>query len=180
MYKINKLDQLLKSNRKLFHTRDLALLWNINSDNTLYTAIKRYVQKNILIPVHKGLYATVPLPELDPLELGKSIIHEYCYLSTESILSEYGVISQKIYKYTFISLISKKFETAGNSFLVRKLKKEYLFNQSGISETDRVMKAGLSRAVADMKYFNPRYHFDNIGLIDLTEVNKIRREVYGK
>ena len=56
MYKINK---LLQAPTKLFHTQDLALLWGISNRNTLYTQIKRYVQKSILHPIHKGFYATV-------------------------------------------------------------------------------------------------------------------------
>ncbi len=180
MYKINKLARLIKSDRKIFHTGDLALLWEIKSKNTLYTAIKRYVKKNILIPIHKGLYATVPLDQLDPLDLGRSVIHRYCYLSTESILSENGVISQGIYSYTYVSDFSGKFTINSLNFLSRRLKKESLYNQLGIIDDDGIFKATLSRAVADMLYFNPKYHFDNKKLINRDEVRLIQKEVYGK
>jgi len=99
MYRIS---ELIKVDRKIYHTNDLALLWDITNKNTLYTTIKRYVQKGVLIPIYKGLYSTVPLSQLDPLELGKAIIHRYTYLSTESVLATAGVISQVTYAYTRI------------------------------------------------------------------------------
>lgn len=37
MYRI---DKLLKANQKLFHTKDIYLLWGITNKNTLYTTIK--------------------------------------------------------------------------------------------------------------------------------------------
>jgi uncharacterized protein len=69
-------------------------LWNISSRNTLYTTIKRYAEKRELIPVYKGLYSTVPIDQLDPIELGKAVIHRFIYLTTESTLSLEGIISQ--------------------------------------------------------------------------------------
>jgi len=44
MYRIN---ELIKLDRKIFHSNDLAIAWGISNKNTLYTTIKRYVQKGI-------------------------------------------------------------------------------------------------------------------------------------
>ena len=106
--------ELIQLDRKIFHTGDLAVLWDIYSKNTLYTTIKRYVKKGILIPVYKGLYSTVPLSRLDPLELGKAIIHRFTYLSTESVLSQAGIIFQATYAYTFVSDLPKKITVGYN------------------------------------------------------------------
>ena len=89
MYRINK---LLKLDQKLVHTRDLALLWSISNPNTLYTTIKRYVQKGVLLPVHKGLYSTVPLTHIDPVRVGIAILHTYAYISCETVLAQAGII----------------------------------------------------------------------------------------
>src|SRR3990167_505883 len=107
MYKIN---ELLKLQQNLFHTNDLALIWGIDNKNTLYTWIKRYIQKGILIPVQKCLYSTIPLDQLDPIRLGISLIHGFAYLSTESVLAQEGVISQAVFAITLIGSISKRFE----------------------------------------------------------------------
>ena len=174
MYRIS---ELIKLDHKLYHSNDLAILWDINNKNTLYTTIKRYVQKGVLIPVYKGLYSTVPLVSLNPLELGKAIIHRYTYLTTESVLSQAGIISQRVYDYTFASDQSKRMSVGQWSFRFRKLKDEYLLNPTGITNQNSIFVASVERAVADMLYFSPKYHFDIPGIIDFEKVKSIQKEI---
>ena len=182
MYKLespilDKKSILLKQKRKLFHANDLSLLWGITNKNTLYTTIKRYKQKGVLIPIHKGFYSVVPLSELDPTALAISFLHNYAYLSTETILVREGIIAQAIFPITLLSNVSKKFELAGNYYLVRKMKDEFLYNDLGIVQQDEYKEAGVERAVADLLYFNPKYYFDNQKLIDWEKVKNIQKEV---
>jgi hypothetical protein len=174
MYKLN---ELIKSGRNIFHTNDLAILWNIANKNTLYTTIKRYVQRGVLIPIFKGLYSTVPISDLNPLELGRAIIHRYTYLTTESVLAQAGIITQVTYAYTFASSLSKKATVGSFSFLFRRLKDEYLYNPAGILNKDGNFVATTERAVADMIYFNPKYHFDFSGSIDFEKVRRLQKEI---
>jgi predicted transcriptional regulator of viral defense system len=174
MYRIN---ELIQSERNIYHTNDLAVLWNITNRNTLYTTIKRYVQKGVLIPIYKGLYSTIPLKQLDPIALGKAVIHRYTYLSTESVLALEGMISQATYAYTFVSSQSKKVRVGEWSFLFRSLKDEYLYNPAGVIYRNGNFIATTERAVADMLYFNPKYHFDLAESIDFDKVADIRKEV---
>ncbi|MBM3209406.1 hypothetical protein FJZ40_03905 [Candidatus Shapirobacteria bacterium] len=174
MYKI---DVLLKQEQKLFHTNDLALLWKINKPNTLYTAIKRYVQKGVLLKIHKGFYATVPLEKIDPVALGLGHLHVYGYLSLESVLTRDGVIFQGGDYLTLVSSVSKKFTLAGQNYLVRKMKPEFLYQPAGLEERSGVRIATLERAVADLLYFQPHYHFDNPKIIDWQKVRKMQKEV---
>jgi len=174
MYRLNK---LLKLDRKIYHTNDLGILWDITNKNTLYTTIKRYVQKGILIPIYKGLYTTVPLSNLHPFDLGRAIIHRYAYVSTESVLSEHGVISQATYAHTFVSDIAKKITVGTVSFLFRKVKSEFLNNPIGITNQDGRFIASLERATADMLYFDPTYHIDLRDRIDWKKVKQIQKEV---
>ncbi len=173
MYRINI---LLKQKRKLFHTRDLALLWGNPAPNTLYTTIKRYVQKGILISVHKGFYSVMPLSKIDPVALGISYIHTYAYLSLESILIKEGIMFQAGENITLVSNVSKKFSVGSNKYLVRRMKDEFLYNTSGIIG-NYIRKATPERAVADMLYFNPSFHFDNPKAIDWQKVKQIQKEV---
>jgi len=174
MYRIN---ELLKLDRKIYHTNDLAIVWGISSKNTLYTTIKRYVQKGILVPIYKGLYATVPLNQLNPLELGKAIIHRYTYLTTETVLFQEGVISQPPFTYTFVSDLHKAAKVGSMSFLYRKLKDIYLNNPIGIQNQEGIFVATPERAAADLLYFNPRYHFDIPQNIDFDRVRIIQEQV---
>ncbi len=175
--KQNKLDLLLKSPKNLFHTQDLFLLWNIKSKNTLHTTIKRYVQKGALIRIQRGFYSKVPLGQIDPIELGVSFLHSFSYLSVESILSRHGVISQDVPCFTLLSTKSKKFQMDNHCYSSRQLKDLFLFNQTGIIDEDGINRASLERAVADILYFNPNYHFDAPNLIDWSKVKEIQKAV---
>ena len=174
MYRIR---ELIQFDRKLYHTNDLAVLWRISNRDTLYMAITRYIDGGVLYPVYKGLYATVPIASLDPLELGVAIIHRYTYLTTESVLAQAGVISQVVYDYTFAADRSKRVLVGGWSFRYRKLKDEFLYHPAGIANQDGIFTASIERAVADMLYFNPKAHFDIPELIDFDKVRSIQQEI---
>ncbi len=174
MYRIN---QLLKLKNELYHTSDLSYIWGIKNSNTLYTTIKRYVKRGILIPIHKGFYAVLPLNQIDPLKLGLGYIHQFAYVSCEYVLLKLGVIFQKSPNITFVSGFSKKFSVENNLYSVRKLKENYLYNNYEVVDRNGVMIANLERAVADLLYFNPHYYFDNRKMVNWDLVKKIQKEV---
>lgn len=174
MYRI---DVLLKQKRQLFHTADLALLWKIDNKNTLYTTIKRYVKKGILIPIHKGFYSTVPINQIDSYKIIQGALHRYCYISCETVLFRHGAIFQKGEYVTVISDIQKKMSLENQSYLVRKLKDDYLYNDRDIDIVDGTTVASLERAVADILFFNPKYFFDNRKVINWSKVKEIQKEV---
>lgn len=176
--KNDKLNLLLKSQQQIYRTVDLGILWGIENKNTLYTTIKRRVAGGVLLPIFKGMYSVVPIPELDPVDLGARIIHEYCYLSFESILAGEGVISRSSQAYTFAGLRRKNFSSNHYQYLVRRLPERILMVSEGISSSGgKHLRASLSRAVADMLYINPQYHWDAPRLINWPEVEKIREKV---
>jgi hypothetical protein len=175
MYRI---DVLLKANQQLFHTRDLALLWGITNNNTLYTTIKRYVNKKILIPIHKGFYSTKPLDSIDPYRLGASYLHFFSYVSCETVLFQKGIIFQKPESINFLSNKAQKFKILSNQYYSRKLPDKYLFNPKGLELQNNVLFASCERATADMLYFNLHYHFDNRMGINWKKVKEIQKEVY--
>lgn len=158
---MDKQNLLLRSSQILFHTQDLAILWNMENRNTLYTTIKRYVQNGILIPVFKGLYSKLPLGEIDKYTLGSALAHRYCYVSCETVLAREGVINQQILPITFVSSFSGKIELNGDIYVYRKLKPEILFDPKGIKKMDGYFIADKERAISDMLYFNPKYFLDN-------------------
>ena len=174
MYRINK---LIGTNRKLFHTNDLAVLWGIENRHNLYMTISRYLKKGILFPVYKGLYSIVPVIEINPLDLGRAIIHDYTYLSTESVLAQAGIISQIVYDITFIANKPKRVQVGDWTFRYRQMKDELLYHPAGINEEEYGFIATTERAVADMLYYNPMYHFDIPELVDFKKVKNIQDEV---
>ena len=171
MYRI---DILLKQEQKLFHTQDLALLWGIENKNTLYTAIKRYVKKGILISIHKGYYSTVPLNTINPFRLGLGYLHSYGYVSTETILVQQGIIFQSAASITLISHTSKSFTIGNNTYISRKIVNTYLYNSAGIIQQDGIQRASVERAIADILYLRPQFHFDNEKSIDWKKVKELQ------
>ncbi len=171
----NKTLALLKDGRDLYHTQDLAVLWGVFNENTLYKTISRYLEKQILHKIHKGFYSTKPLSEIDPLLYGIESLHRYAYLSCESILVEEGVIFQEVKYITLVSDISKRFEINNYHFLSRKMKDVYLKNNTGIEIKNGIRRATLERAVADLLYFNPHYYMDNVKNIDFKKVKEIKK-----
>jgi len=161
MYNIDKQSLLLRSDRTLFHTQDLALLWSIENRNTLYTTIKRYVEKGVLIPVVKGLYSVKPIDQIDTYVLGSVLIHKYCYVSCETVLADTGVINQDIIPITFVSSISLKVKVGSVEYLYRQVKPEILFDSHGVEKKNGYFMATKDRAIRDMLYFNPKYYLDN-------------------
>lgn len=174
---MDKKNILLKQSRTLFHTNDLALLWNISNKNTLYTTIKRYIKDGTLIPIHKGFYSTIPLIQQDPIPLGISYLHTFSYVSTETILAREGIINQSLSHISLVSSQSKTFILNNQSYKARQMKDMFLLSDSGLIQNKKYKEASIERAVSDILYFNNRYHFDNQQLIDWDTVHRIQKEV---
>lgn len=169
----SKIAILLRQKEQIFHTQDLAVLWEILNKNTLHITIKRYVQKKVLHRIAKGLYSTVPVRKLDPIILGHKALHTFAYISCETILQKYGLINALIHEITFVSRKSKKILIGRHSFYSRKLQDKFLYNPCGIFVENGAQKAIKERAIADMLYFNPKFNFD--GPVDWHKVKEIQK-----
>lgn len=178
--KQNKFLSIAKINDTIFQVDDLARIWGISNRNTLLTSLKRYIKDGLIYRIYRGLYSIKPLTELDPLLLGAKALNGYCYLSGETILAKHGVIFQQVEYYTFIGEKSRRFEIGDYKYYCRQLKDGFLYNDIGVEKNGKFNIATLERAVADILYFNPRYHFDNPNIIDWKEVKRIQRFVYNK
>jgi predicted transcriptional regulator of viral defense system len=193
MYSINKQRNIkianIKQNRFLsiaklgisvFHVDDLARIWGINNRNTLKTSLKRYVESGLIYRLYRGLYSIKPVSELDPLLLGAQAINDYCYLSAETVLAKHGLIFQQLDYYTFVGGKTKRIKIGDYKYYCRQLKDKFLYNDIGVDKTGKYNIATLERAVADILYFNPKYHFDNPDAINFKEVKRIQAAVYNK
>ncbi|KKP78724.1 MAG: hypothetical protein A2489_02140 [Candidatus Moranbacteria bacterium RIFOXYC12_FULL_36_13] len=169
--------ELAKMGILVFHSNDLANLWQIKNPNTLHTTLKRYAKEGLITRIQRGFYSLQPAEKIDPFLLGVKILHRYAYISTETILARSGIIFQEIPKTSIISSISKTFFVAGREYRCRRLADKYLYNDAGIVLENGVQVASTERAVADILYFNPRCYFDGDRLIDWKKVRAIQREI---
>lgn len=171
---MHKLQLLLQSDQKLFHTQDLALILGIKNRHNLRVKISRYIKKGILKAVYRGLYATVPIQNIDKFKLGSFFVHKFCYLSLYSVFERYGVINQKVHSINYVSSVSKKIEFNGELFVYKQMDMQYLLNPEGVSLVNGVYEASLERAVADSLYFKLNTYFDSPDLIDWNKVAEIK------
>lgn len=169
----DKLSILLQQKEQIFHTQDLSILWRISNKNTLYTTLKRYCHDGVLFPIHKGLYATVPLEKLDPHVLGIKAIHGFTYITCETILAQHGLLNHIPSEITFASAKSLCFTIGKYRYRSRKLQDKFLFQPFGIFKEKGILAATKERAIADMLYFHPKIHFD--GRIDWEEIKKVQQ-----
>lgn len=175
--KDSRFAQIARLGENIFFAKDLANLWQIKESNTLYTTLKRYVQKGWLFRIHKGLYSIKPPEQLDSFLCGIKALHRYCYVSAETVLAQSGLIQQEIKAITLVSSISKRFFIVGNYYYCRQMKDEFLFNDAGIKNESGLLIATPERAIADLLYFNPKAHFDARKQIDWKKVKHIRQVV---
>ena len=175
----DKIGILAQQSQKLFHASDLKILWNISNQNTLHKSIARLIKKGVIFRVQKGFYSIVPIDQLDPIEIGFRAIKNFSYLSTETVLSKNGIINQSPSKITFVSSLPANFTINNTSYLVRQLKPKCLNNSLGINQNDKgVFIASTERAIADMLYFQPSYHFDANSIIDWKLVKNYQQQIY--
>lgn len=175
--KIDRFAELAKLGEVVFHTKDLANLWRVKSPNTLHTALKRYVKRGLLFRIYRGFYSLKSAQEINPLFLGIKALHEFSYVSTESVLAREGIVSQVSDKITLVSSKSKRFSINNSHYLSRKLADCYLFNPAGVISENGIRIATPERAVADLLYFNPRFHFDGASLVNWRKVKSLQKKI---
>jgi len=175
--KANKQKILYQSNKRIFTSFDLALLWDIKNRNTLLKTIQRYIEREILYRIYKGLYSTIPLKDLDKYEVACAIGGPFSYISAESVLAKEGIIFQELKKVTLFGKKQKEITIGGTTYLCRYLNEKYLLNRTGIEDTPGYSVATVERALADIRHINPKYYIDNTLSIDNKKLNYLIEEV---
>lgn len=166
---------LARKQEVIFHINDLANLWGITDRNTLRVTLKRYADNKLLHRIYRGFYSLYPVSELDPTVLGAKALHQFCYLSTETVLWGEGFISQAPSVYTFVSSVSRQFSIGTHRFKSRGLNDCYLYQPTQVIMQSGINVATPERAIADMLYFNPAFHFDRP--IPWRKIKKIQKEI---
>lgn len=147
MSNIKFIKMLRGFNKPYFTVADLEKILGMRRDS-LYVTLNRLVGSGVLIRLKRGVYQ----PEFQGLELEKIANELYypSYLSFESALSRYGILSQIPYTLTFATTRrSKKLTLRTREVEYRQLKKEYFF---GYILDDSLYVAEPEKAVLDQLY----------------------------
>jgi len=165
--KINdiKLIQTLKGfNKPYFTIFDLEKILNVKKDS-LYVTLNRLVKSGVLIRLKRGVYQ----PEFKKPELEKTASELYypSYLSFESALSRYGILSQIPYTLIFATTKkSKKIYLMDREIEYRQLKKDYFF---GYLLNSGIYIAEPEKALLDLIYMISKGKASN----DLSELSLV-------
>ena len=180
MYRIDKsthIQSLIGTQKDIFTTADLAVLWSIKNKITLWTTVKRYVKSGALYKIQKGLYSKLPIDKLNKKAIGCAVGGPFSYVSMETILQEQGVIMQMGSAITVATSKTKKITINGQNYICRALKPNVLLNRTGIIEQGGFALATKERAFADLTYISPKYYIDNPHALDTEKLAEIKKEV---
>ncbi len=147
----------------------------MSNPNSLRVTLYRLAQAKILHRLQRGLYSLIPPQKLMPEQLAIAYLHRFCYLTTESVLRDAGIIFQSINALTFASSVSRRFAVDKQRIISRKLSDPFLQNLTGLSMQGGILRASPERAIADMLYFDPKYHFD--APIDWKRIRQLQKQI---
>lgn len=178
-YNTTEIIKILKEkNISLFSLNDFRRLFDISKQQTIYKKIQRLEKKELVKRLIKGKYCFT-LNQSNDFEIA-NFICQPSYLSLETALSFYGIITAFPYQINSITIKkTKRVDFDNREFNYCHLDK-YLF--WGYEKKDNFLIADKEKALLDYLYFSlkglrsPLDHEE----LDLTEVNKVKFHTYAK
>jgi len=170
MQKGDFLSVILRSNKTVFTTKDIALLWHEPNSAAARVRLHYFVKKGDLYHIRHGLYAKNE--NYNKLELATRILTP-SYVSFETVLVKEGLIFQ-YYAPVFVASYAKREITIDNQiYSFRKMKDRLLTDSTGINHSYETSIATPERAFLDILYVNASFHFDNLRSLDWERVFEI-------
>jgi len=166
----NYLNILLRFNKTIFSTKEIALLWNEENSAAVRNRLNDYVKNGKLIRLRRGLYSKDK--NYDKFELAVNI-YTPSYISFETVLYKAGAIFQYYNSIFVASYLARDINVDNQKYSYRKIKDTILTNQSGIKRNNNYYIASPERAFLDVVYLNKGYHFDNLSPIEWDKVFEI-------
>lgn len=159
MQTLDKLNILKKINKTFFTTEDLKKSFNLKKES-LKKTLGRLVKRKLLKKISRGIYVMAG-QRADFKKIASQLYAPYAYISFESALSAYGIMSQIPYTITMATWkTTKTIPFFESEIALRKIKKELFF---GYSLKDEAFIAEPEKALLDTLYLKSK------GLISLNE-----------
>lgn len=177
-YSATDIIRLLKDRQiSLFSLTDFGRIFNIDNRQTLYKRIQRLEEKKIVQKLIKGKYRFLLNPADDFLIA--NFLYQPSYVSLESALSFYGIITGFSYQITSISLKKTRSLLVGG--------KEFYFSQIanpsfwGYEKKEDFLIAEPEKALLDYIYFGLKglrnLNFDEM---ETAKIDKQKLAIYTK
>ncbi len=170
MEKGNYLSSLLRSNKTVFSSKDIALLWHELSTTATRVRLHYYIKRGDLYRIRNGLYAKSP--NYNKFELATRILTP-AYVSFETVLVKEGLIFQYYDPIFVASYATREVAIDRQVYSFRKIKDSVLTDSTGIEHSNETSIATKERAFLDMLYVKANYHFDNLQSLDWDKVFQI-------
>ena len=170
MQKGSYLTAILRSNKTVFSSKDIALLWHDPGTAATRVRLHYYVKKGDLYRVRKGLYAKSA--NYNKLELATRIFTP-AYVSFETVLAQEGLIFQYYEKIFAAAYLTREINVDGQIYSYRRVKVGVLTNPMGIEHVSETSIASKERAFLDTLYVHSDYQFDNLRSLNWEKVFEI-------
>jgi predicted transcriptional regulator of viral defense system len=167
MQKGNYLSSILRSNKTVFSSKDIALLWHDPVSSAARVRLHYYIKKGDLYRIRKGLYAKSQ--NYNSLELATRIFTP-SYVSFETVLAREGLIFQYYNTIFIASYLTRQITIDRQTYSYRRMKTEALTDPAGIEHASETSIATKERAFLDTLYVNADYQFDNLRSINWEKV----------
>jgi predicted transcriptional regulator of viral defense system len=160
-----------------FEVADADKIFGIKKRKTLYELLRRLERAGVINRIIKGKYH-FSLKEFNDFELANFLINP-SYISLESALSFYGILSQFPYSIVSVTpLKSKKINYQGKEYEFAHLDSKYFF---GFVKKDKFLIATPEKALLDELYFVAKklrkIHFEDL---DLKLIDKKKFKILSK
>lgn len=160
----------MRTPRTVFSTKDAALLWGEEKEQTITNRLIKYVKAEKLIRVRRGIYAKDK--NYDRFELATRI-YTPSYIGFETVLTRAGINFQHYGNIFVATYVTREIEADGQKISFIRIKDYVLSNTAGIEHKDNVAIATKERAFLDRIYISKDYHFDNLNALDWDKVFEI-------
>jgi predicted transcriptional regulator of viral defense system len=178
---MNKILELSKTDKEIFSTQDLAVIWNQQDKRKLYEIIKYYLRTNQLHQITRGIYSIEKLNEKDITEnisLAFKIaqkISPNSYISLYTALKYHGLIFQYYESIYSIGERNVEREVFNKKFIYKSIKDDIFRNERAIISKNGYRIASKERAVCDTLYLIPNVGIDDIEALNKKEVEEISK-----
>lgn len=165
----NIIRQLTEKQIALFSLGDFDRLFNIKNNNTLYKKIARLEKKRLIKKLIKGKYYFL-LNATNDFTIA-NYLYQPSYISLESALSFYGIITGFSYRITSISTKkSRAFDIDQKEFQYSQIASHLFW---GYEKKENFLIAEKEKALLDYLYFSLKgLRSIDWGEFDLTEISK--------
>jgi len=158
---------LLRSEKTVFTTKDIALLWGERLENAERVRLNNYVRQGKLMRVCRGIYAKDG--QYDRFELATRL-YTPSYISFETVLTRAGINFQYYGNVFVASYMTRELTVDGQRLTFVRMRRDILSNMNGIEHLNGYSIATKERAFLDRIFVGTDYYFDHLDVLDWDKV----------